>query len=434
MRQRTLVLTVMALAAVCIAWSFGSREIKEYGTAATDSKISQPYFLFLSDVHLAAAQTYTDSTGEDTGTDLWDTVQRKIDSILSSPNPPAFIIYTGDLPEHGGSYDPTQRNKNIDQVLTDLHQMSFVKNIPLFYSPGNNDALGGDYCLFSDSANKEPFSLVNGYSPYPYQAFNVSKTPVAKGAYMISDANMPAGYYSARVSDKLRIISLNTVIWSSSLNGNCPTDSALQLQEGDKQMKWLEGQLADASFAGDKVYLSMHVPPGADAFSSRHNPASPVMMWGTPNDKSGWNNQFLQKISTYKNTVAGVFFGHTHMDEFRLLFDPVSDTINQVAISCPGISPLFGNHPGFKLVQFDAQSKLPTDFITYYTTVEPIVWQQPYWFSQYAPAKAGTTILNRLKNMKPAERNQLLNTTYTVMNGVPKNQYDTIGINVKRAK
>lgn len=434
MRKNTIFLIGIAFAAVSIVLGCSSR--KASGSPVTGNEVvtAKPYFLFLSDVHLAADRPYTDSTGEDTGTDLWDTVQRRIHLLLNGPNPPAFILYTGDMPEHGGNDNPSQRDKNIDTVLISLHQMSALKNIPLFYSPGNNDALGGNYCLFSDSANKEPFSLVKGYSPYPYQAFNVSKTPVSSGAFMISDANMPAGYYSAKITKGLRIISLNTVMWSSSLSSRCPDDAAFQLNEGNKQMTWLEQQLASAAFEGDKVYLAMHVPPGADAFSSQNNPAYPVMMWGTPDDASTWQNQFLQKISAYKNTVAGVFFGHTHMDEFRLLFDPVSDTINQVAISSPGISPLFGNHPGFKLVEFDGSTKLPTDFITYNTTLEPVRWQNPYRFSQFSMVKPGASIYAQLKQMKPADRKQLLNSIYTVMNGIPKNQYDTLGLNVKRIK
>lgn len=430
MKQTTAFLLCIVLAAACISLGCSSRRVSG-NTGNGDVSITKPYFLFLSDVHLADEKTLTISDTTDTGTDLWDTVQRKIHSILNSSNPPAFIIYTGDMPEHGGNYDPAQRNINIDTVLVNLHRMSQVKNIPLFYSPGNNDALDGNYCLFSDST----FSLVNGYSPYPYQAFNISKTPVGNKAFMISDENMASGYYSAKASNRLRIISLNSVIWSRSVSTSCPQDIAMQLPAGDKQMMWLEQQLASAAFEGDKVYLIMHIPPGADAFSSRNDPSNPVMMWGTDTDKSTWQNQFLQKMSAYKNTVAGIFFGHTHMDEFRLIFDPVNEAqINQVAISSPGISPLFGNNPGFKLVQFDEKTKLPTDFVTYNTTVGPVKWQKPYWFSQFSMVKPGPSIYDQLKSMSPTDRKILLDSIYTVRNGVPQNRYDTIGLNVKRIK
>jgi sphingomyelin phosphodiesterase acid-like 3 len=442
MRQNATFLISIVFAAASIACS-GCSARKASKTAVTGNEVNtgKPYFLFLSDVHLATNREHTESN-TDTGTDLWDTARRKIDSILNSSNPPAFILYTGDMPEHeedGKSLSPQekkrrqeQRKKNIITVLLNLHEMSAIKNTPVFYVPGNNDALEGNYCLFSDPVYKEAFSLVRGYSPYPYAAFNVSSTPAGSGAYMISGSNLAAGYYSAKAGNGLRIISLNSVIWSSQLMGKCPADAALQLQEGNKQMAWLEQQLESAASAGDKVYLAMHIPPGADAFLSKDRPDSPVMTWGKPGDGSGyWQNEFLQKISAYKNTVAGIFFGHTHMDEFRLLYDPAGDTVNQVAISCPAIAPQYRNNPGFKLVEFDAGSKLPVDFITYYARVNPVRWQGAYRFSELSMQESGTSIYGQLKKMEPAGRKQLLGSIYRVMNGTPANRYDTLGLDVK---
>lgn len=383
------------------------------------------YFLFLSDVHLSA-NTRSSNYGDDTGTDLWNTFQVKIDSILNSPNPPAFILYTGDMPKHGGQYDTTQRNINLDSVLTDLHRMSATKNIPLFYLPGNNDGLGGDYCLFTDENGRTPFSLLKGYSPYPYKEFNIAETSGGSGAYMISASNLASGYYSAMIRKGLRIISLNSVIWSSQVCDQCYENCQLQPGAGDAQIAWLQQQLANAADSGDKVYVAMHVPPGADAYASRNDPSNPVMMWQQP----AWQNQFLKAISQYKQTVAGIFYGHTHMDEFRLLYgDSAGNAVSQVAISCPGISPRSGNNPGFKLVTVDGVSKFPTDFTTYYASVGPVVWGQPYSFSTLSKAKPGVPIYETLMQMKPAERNKLLNYTYKVRHG--SSGFDTLGLYVK---
>ncbi|XZF14379.1 metallophosphoesterase [Chitinophagaceae bacterium MMS25-I14] len=417
------------MATACFLFSGCSSSKTAHTNTAGKNKF---YFLFLSDVHLA-----TDSTrsvyGQDAGTDLWNAFKIKIDSVLKSSNPPAFILYTGDMPEHGGNYHPDQRNMNIDSLLTDLHRMAAIRSIPLFYLPGNNDALGGNYCFFSDEHGETPFSLVPGYFPYPYQAFNVAKTPVAKkGAYMISGTNLAAGYYAARVMKGLRMISLNSVLWSSQLCNNCVVAGNCTDQQaaGTKQMAWLQQQLADAAAAGDKVYLAMHIPPGADAYMSRNNPANPTMMWGDTQDKYGWQNAFLHMTAQYRQTIAGIFYGHTHMDEFRLLYaDSAAAAFTQVAISCPGISPRSGNNPGFKLVFADPQSKSPTDFITYYSTVNPVVWQQPYMFSKLKGVKPGLSIYDALKQMTARERTNALDTIYNVKHGtVP---YDTLGLNVK---
>lgn len=394
---------------------------------------SQPYFLFLSDIHLAA-DSPTSVYGQDAGMDLWHACRLKVDSILNSAQPPAFILYTGDLPQHGGVYHPDQRDRNLDSVLTGLHGMSAVKHTPLFYLPGNNDALGGDYCFFSDQSGQTPLSLVPGYSPYPYHAFNVSQKPAANGAYMLPGANLSSGYYTAHVMKGLRIISLNSVLWSNQVCNSCMVYQNCDSQQaaGTRQMAWLEQQLAMAAKTGDRVYVAMHVPPGADAFASRHNPANPVMMWKTAEGPTDWLTRFLQLVSRYRKTIAGMFYGHTHMDEFRLLYDGTANgTFMQVALSCPGISPMFGNNPGFKLVQIDPGTKRPMDFITYYTTVAPIQWQAPYRFSTLPGVKPGLSIQDALKQMTPEERKSALDSIYTVQHGGVAHDYDTLGLNVR---
>ena len=391
------------------------------------------YFLFLSDVHLSTNITQS-VYGQDAGMDLWRSSRGKIDSILKSPNPPAFILYTGDIPEHGGINDTSLRNRNIDSLLTGLQSLSAVRNTPLFYLPGNNDGLNGDYCLYATPNGRTPLSLVPGYAPYPYRPFNVSETPAAGKAYMLPNAHLAEGYYAAQIMPGLRIISLNSVIWSSQLCGKCAVtqDCNAQQADGDKQMAWLLEQLAAAAAAHDRVYLAMHIPPGADAYATSYSPASPVYMWKDAGKASGWQNRFLQAVAGYREHIAGIFYGHTHMDEFRLLYDQSNKTCTQVAPSCPGISPMFGNNPGFKLVTADADSKLPTDYITYYATVSPITWQQPYRFSQLAGVKKGVSIYDALRQMTPAARNNALNTIYKVKHGTAA--YDTLGVNVQWAK
>lgn len=392
------------------------------------------YFLFLSDVHLVSDEKITTSTS-DAGTDLWDSVQNKIVAILSSAHPPRFILYTGDLPEHGGSSDTTLRNINIRSVFKDLQKFSQINNTPVFYLPGNNDALAGNYCFFSDATGRTPFSLMDEYNPYPYNAFHVSATPLKSKTHMISDTNLSAGYYSAKIMDHLRIISLNSVIWSSTLCNSCSQKCGDQQQESREQMDWLSQQLKAASNAGDKVYLAMHIPPGVDAYLS-YTKGSQVMMWANDLSKAGtpnWQNEFLALVDQYRNTISGVFYGHTHMDEFRALYgNPSQNSITQVAISCPGISVRNGNNPGFKLVQYDPKSKLPVNFTTIYVSnVNPVTWApKPYRFTDFLKVSKGSSIYESLRSATDAERKRVLDSIYNVKNGSPED-YDTLGLNVK---
>src|ERR1700739_3793933 len=72
---------------------------KTVGNSVSVQHSSQPYFLFISDIHLDISVEHTDST-TDTGMDLWKAFEDKLESIVDGKNPPAFVLCTGDLPGH----------------------------------------------------------------------------------------------------------------------------------------------------------------------------------------------------------------------------------------------------------------------------------------------------------------------------------------------
>ncbi len=414
----------IALITTILFFSCSSRKIATQSAHHNKAGKSQFNFLFFSDVHLDTTLAYSDY-GQDAGQDLWGAFHGKIDSILNSPTPPAFVLYTGDLPRH--NLDSADRSAIFKIMLDSLRTMAAVKHIPFFYLPGNNDAQDTDYCFFSNN-HTNIFSL-NGIYPYPYNTFNISQTPVASGAYMLNDSNIAAGYYSAKIKNGLRIISLNSVLWSNSLCYFCSENCGDQEIAGNKEMAWLKRQLAAAAGAGDQVYLAMHVPPGMDAFQTMKY-GKDVPMW---NKSYGWQDTFMNDLSTYRSNIAGIFYGHTHMDEFRLIYPPSrTNEMTQVAISCPGISPINGNNPGFKIVTVDSKSMYPTDFTTYYATVNKIVWQTPYRFSDYKSMYHvnGYTIYDALLQMSSAQQLSVLDTIYAVKRAVP-HTYDKYGIEVR---
>ena len=97
------------------------------------------------------------------------------------------------------------------------------------------------------------------------------------------------------------------------------------------ELTWLDSQLAAAQSAGQKVWLIMHVPPGANATATAQNAAKGVdpnpqtddeaaMMW-----QPQYQIEFMQILSKYPGLVAMGNTGHTHMDEFRVL--PTGDVL-----------------------------------------------------------------------------------------------------------
>ena len=157
-----------------------------------------------------------------------------------------------------------------------------------------------------------------------------------------------------------------------------------------------------------------HSPTGSPTGSP-----TPTMWAQLPTTGINWQDQFLGLVHQHAATVTGLFYGHTHMDEVRLLYDRSGQKVTQVAISSPGVTPLDSNNPGFKLISYDPASKEPTDFVTYYTTPSATTWGAASYRFSDAYGCGSKTIRTCLQQLTPAEVNTRMNTIFTVMNGFP---------------
>ena len=390
-------------------------------TTPVDSTASNPVFLFLSDIHLNAYDSTTPA-GEDTGMDLWANFLAKADSVIIATHP-GFIVYTGDLPAHYTCVDdncyipPAARdshNTNLSTILDGLRALADRHHTPLFYLPGNNDGLAGDYYSFADEQQQTPLSLVQE-TTNPFPALNINSGTTAP--CMVANPHPAMGYYSALPVNGLRLIALNTVMFSHKY---VSVDSTSADSDRVEQMNWIAAQLADAAANGQKVYIAMHIPPGLDAYSGKD-------MW-----HGSLCNEFLALTMQYQSTITGILYGHTHMDEVRRLYDTTGTAITEIGISCPGVTPLFGNNPGFKVVQYDSTSKELMDFTTYYTTPLSQAWgTKSYTFSSTYGAAANTTLFQTLSTMPLTKVDSCMSTIFTVKNGAAS--YNTTsGIEVKQ--
>jgi len=405
-----------------------------------------PCFLLLSDVHLNSFAK-TCNYGDDTGMDLWNNLKAKLKSIFDGKNPPKFVIYTGDLPAHykcgKDCYLPPaarkEHNANLIKILDDLRSLVAEHHIPLFYVPGNNDALAGDYYSFADASHQTLFDLVNEKN-IPYPALNVANSGnippylISKGADAIGYNKPPPGkyiemgYYSAEMMHGLRIIVLNSVMLGKNYFN---VDGMTQLNEGNDEISWLRSELSAAQILKEKVYIAMHIPPGVDAYAFDHQSATPYMWAHLPSESNTWLHQFLKLTTTYQSTISGIFYGHTHMDELRRIYDSTGTKITEVAISCPGITPQHYNNPGFKLVYYDSTTFQPTDFETFYSTPSAASWGDlSYRFSDIFHAEKGVDIYGSVSKQSLSTLNTEMDSIYTVMHG-PAGYNTEAGIEVK---
>ena len=316
---------------------------------------SDPGFLGISDIHLAAAASSTDY-GKDTDPALWEAAKKELSSLIVAKHP-KFVIVLGDLPAH---HDDNNRPANLFAVLKGLRQT--VGSVPTFYVPGNNDSLGGDYHSFTehtDHGDLTPLSLDPGVSTQDqWPALNVgpiicsNQTPPSDLPCLIDpETGRQFGYYSAKVDQHLRLIVLNSVIFT----GRYISDDGVDQQTAaDQEIEWLDEQLSDAQKASDSVMIAMHVPTGLDVFSG-----TGARMWAV--DESKFNNL----VKEYAHTIKGIITGHTHADEMHRF--ELGNSLVALDISIPGLTPQHFNNPAMRYFYYDSISDDFSDLRTYYT-------------------------------------------------------------------
>ena len=262
-----------------------------------------------------------------------------------------------------------------------------VGNVPVIFVPGNIDTYsvygaGPDTSFLSDNANTFYTQLVNGSADQT--TFQNTFTTI--------------GSYSAQpLGSKLLVVALD----SNPLAMATPTPPLSPYAE----LTWLDSQLAGAEAANQKVWLIMHVPPGANTTETAQIAAEA----GTPNQTTDtdaammWQPQyqieFMQILAKYPGLITMAVSGHTHMDEFRVL--PTGD----VMFGVPGISPCFGNNPAFKVFTISQDTLGPTDYqsINYALGVSPAPAQfsSLYTFSTAYGATANTSLQASSQQLYP---------------------------------
>lgn len=322
--------------------------------------------------------TTPSAAGADTNYPLF---VRALESLRQNMGTSPFLLYTGDLLGHGISYyyplytgntSPAAMQAFTNKAVTFVTQQirSAVGSIPVFFAVGNCDSYTGygpDSGFLANTADAYYSQLLNSSVDHP--------------SFLTSFKT--GGYYSAEPKGtRIMVIGLNTIQFSPLVqNSDGSENNAAAV---DAELAWFDAQLASAKTAGKKVWLLMHAPPGADegttakSIAANGHLASATMMW-EPN----YQATFMQVLSKYPGVIAMTLAGHTHMDEFRIM------SAGNVLEIVPGISPVFGNDPAFKVFTMDSATLAPADYssFNYDLSTMPSAFSNYYKFSEAYPSK-----------------------------------------------
>lgn len=290
---------------------------------------------------------------------------------------PDFIIFTGDFIAHEfhdlykaankGSLEGLEHFIKKTFTFIVLEFEKYFPGVPVYFSLGNNDSYAGDYLIEPEGR------FLRDTSP----VFSVHWLQAAENKKSFGETFPVGGYFTVVPPDtkNTRVISLNTIFFSLNHETNFTA-----YDPGLKQLDWFEGQLKTAKARGEKVWLLLHIPPGANVYSSvRDGVYKPF--WEEP-----YNTRFLRLVTDYSSVFTAAYAGHTHMDDFRLMIDlsnSPAEALMYVHI-CPAVSPQFGNNPGFRHLVLDIDRFAVSNYNVYGLDLglESPAWAVEYNFNE----------------------------------------------------
>jgi len=311
-----------------------------------------------ADIFSGSSVTEPQSWGNETNYPL---LMKMLDVVQEEGAASPVVLFTGDILTHGfskkfytlyGSQDEAaMRAFTYKTVAFFVGQVrAHLSGIPVLFTLGNNDSYEGDYKIAPDGA------FLSDTADLFYSTFLLEEAD--HNSYY--ETYSAGGYYSMfnaqSLDSNLVVISLNSILFSVNASSGMEDAAALQLT-------WLEQMLASASSTGKRVWILMHIPPGADIYStvnqymdSSGHISGAAMMW-----KVDYQDSFLNIVQDYSDVIDMIFSGHTHMDEYRLANEEGSDS-HEAVIVTPSISPLFGNDSAFKVMTVSSENWKPLDY------------------------------------------------------------------------
>lgn len=313
-------------------------------------------FLILSDIHLKALSkpameispsitTINNDLDEPTFNTLLSMTATSIKKgVIPDPN---FILILGDLVGHQGS--SANQASRLEGIIFKKLKSTFP-NTPIFYVFGNNDSLQEmdtwpfTYGPFSYSKHpghdKSPFDIATSLGNWrngflSTGVFCNSTTRSNQQFPCLIEENKWQGYYSALITPGLRLIALNSVLYSARYNGASNTD-------GLDQFNWLSKQLKAVKAGHQQALIAMHISPGFNIY----------------NNQSFWldehSSRFLNIVKTYHANIAGILASHTHTEEMKVIKDSQNNIISGLFFA-PALSTSHGNNPALKTMYYAMQ-------------------------------------------------------------------------------
>nr|XP_019948311.1 PREDICTED: acid sphingomyelinase-like phosphodiesterase 3b isoform X1 [Paralichthys olivaceus] len=295
---------------------------------------------------------------------------------------PDFIVWTGDNTPHvPNKYLDEKKVLHIISRLTHIIKQVFP-HTKVYSALGNHDYHQKNQLpTFSNNIYNQTAEMWQDWlDPESQETFR-------KG-----------GYYTERLLNRtgFRMLVLNTNLYYDQ------NKETVGMEDPADQFNWADRILTEAANNKEKVYIIGHVPPGFFE-KKRFKP------WFT----SEFNQVYLELIQRHHSVILGQFFGHHHTDSFRMFYssEEPRSPISTMFLS-PGVTPwkttLPGvedgaNNPGIRVFEYDTQTLLVKDVVTYYLNLTHANGARGRWEKEYRLTESF-----RVPDASPASMHQVL--------------------------
>lgn len=295
-----------------------------------------------------------------------------------------FAIFTGDMADHDELQYASQEDAIESEKVSYRLMKESVGDLPFYITLGNHDSYPYGQIAQHKSGHENKFAWNTDLAHDMWTDFGwldnktaaVAKTHYA--AFAVDAGRQPQRHPG------LRVISLNANFWYQANYYNywsMGNDS-----DPSGMLRFLSDELLECEKAGQRAWVIAHVPTGG-TLDEALPPASQVFY------------QILERFSPH--VVAGIFFGHTHRDEFQILYNynatiKVEENALNIAFLDESVTPFRDHNPGWRYYEVDAHTFQVVDIHHYLSRLNATFGQgangtgdvEPVWEYAYGARAA----------------------------------------------
>ncbi|CCH46389.1 Sphingomyelin phosphodiesterase [Wickerhamomyces ciferrii] len=293
-----------------------------------------------------------------------------------------FSIFTGDLVDHDEDYhlDYEKIIKSEEYIFRDIK--TTLKNIPVYPVLGNHDT----YPYAQLAQEKSGFGNILDWNAElmgdlweDYEWINGSTARYAREHYT---------GFAVETTTNLKVIALNSNAYYASNLYNYWNATDV---DSFGQFQFLIDELIDSESKDQRVWIIAHIPFVQEALPI------PAEVF----------KQIVKRFSP--STIAGIFFGHTHMDQFNILYDgdvlekTEENAVNMAWIS-QAVTPLTDNNPSWRYYTVDTKTHSVMNSFNYYTKLNETFYnesEEPNWEFEYSARESYSDVVNEWPETSP---------------------------------